>query len=411
VLRAISVFFLTLPISWQTFVPWGASYVLLMGIIANVAYSLFARIPLFSPVSLVLGILAALLHIGVPAEFEVWPWHRLLLCAFWGSTAGPVLIRLVAGLDRAALQGWILACVPGLVAAAEIARLGRSFVNQDTGEWLRMNPEIAYPIFGGLLTVGNVVIGVVPPTLIAVSLLPIGWALPLALKWRVTATIVGLVGLIPSLALATRTPLFAAACVILAVGILGVVYKPFRKAAIGVPVIFLIGFVVWLASGWRGKEAAYALAARFDDISQAERIGVALEALKLLGDEPLGGSMGNLSVAKWAHNMLLDVALAANTVAALLLLALLAWTLRNAIRVSVRNPQTADLIMLSLFMTVGAAAMTMPPHDAFGSIFFLAAAWFDPQMASARKPVSQTISKATRSVPIMRAPIPRHRPA
>lgn len=337
------------------------------------------------PEIIIAGFTFALLHLNVPQEFEVWPWHRLLIDTAWGCTAATVLRHA-----QPSTAGWMVTTIPGFVAAVSIATVSRGITSPQTGEWLRQNPDAPLPYMWGVFETGNVVIGVVAPSILSASLLVGAFSLKNP-KTRFAGAIIGLSALVPSLAVATRTPILSIAVALCFAAFLSIWIRRLRNIALVVPFAAL----AIVASGPLAEEAAHNLAGRFTySDSRDERITVLSESINRIIENPFGGGMEHISAARWAHNVLLDVGLAAGILPALILLAIALFAYGFGIlRLSTNEAEDFDYLVFSAAVTSGIAALTMPPTDLYYTILIFSATWFAKRQTSPVRIRTQNSSK------------------
>ncbi len=313
-------------------------------------------------------------------------WHRLILYLVYGSLAG-IMLRMLITLfgDVPVLIG--LCCVSillgaagfGVIRAVDVER----YIRVDSGDVFRSNDELEEIVFWRVARIQNVVIGVVSYAALGASCLSCFFvARSKAISVLLAATI--LISLYSNIVFVTRSAFVAVGFASLTIFGLMFVRGGAERRVLMLRRAILLGFVslTLVAIGMLLlPDRLEAFRYRFSSESGSNhgRIEVWREALDLILENPLGGSVGKLRSQEWAHNFILDIGLSSGWIGILAGVVLLGTLVRQvwlASRDDELLSSIASIHVLSFFFTCLAIAMIHPPQHWLYNAFFIIAGFF-----------------------------------
>jgi hypothetical protein len=309
----------------------------------------------------------------VTAENETIDFRSLLILPAYVILIGVHLGRMYR-LDGANLEAYgflIFAALLSFCAFQLVQAAGpENLLRMQDGEMLRMNPDYEVEYLW-ILRSANVVIGVVPATIFALSCSSLLLVRSKSLLGVVGLLIAGSAGFVNAL-VATRTAVIAAACGLVAVGGLAVFRLNRGRWAVISGLAIIVFGVAYVR--YEFPNILDPLTHRFSNFEEETRVEIWAESWDLLMAFPFGGGGDSLTTHLWAHNLLLDIGLssgifALTTTAILLAISVFSWFLWLVRGNCFDHP--LGVLLLASSVSIMATSMTMPPHFAFLSLLLM----------------------------------------
>jgi len=325
----------------------------------------------------------AVLTFAVTAENETIDFRSLIILPAYVILVGVHLAKVyrrdggtLEAVGFLAFAAVLAFCAFQLVKAAGPDNILRM---QD-GELFRQNPDYEVQYLW-ILRSANVAIGIVPATIFGLacsSLLLVRAQSLLAIAGVLVACAAAFVNAL----VATRTALIAAACGLFAVGGFAVLRLKRGRWAVVAGLALMMVAITYVR--YELPSLLDPIAHRFFNIEQESRFEIWAESWDLLRAFPFGGGGDALTTHLWAHNLLLDIGLSSGIFALLTMSGLLAIAVLGWFRWLPRGScfeHPLGVLLLSTFVSLMAASMSMPPQFAFVS-FLLMVGVFASEMAS-----------------------------
>ncbi len=240
-------------------------------------------------------------------------------------------------------------------------------------EITRVNPDSGF-VFLGIFKPINVVIGIIPMTIFAVSSLPLlllpGWK-----PQKILIVIASIGAIYANLSVATRTTLLAAALSFACIGPLLYFKGKIKRARVILILLVCIVSGAVFSKSLLISNLSNPVAERLQQIMDDGRFYIWMDSAKVLWNNPLGGGNGKLaSELPWAHNLFLDFGLThgwLGMASMLVLYGFIFYSVLRAIRKTNILTQPVGIVFLSVFLAMFFVAITEPPNSALIAFSYL----------------------------------------
>lgn len=300
-------------------------------------------------------------------QVDTYDWKDILTGTFYAVTAGTVLgtareKRSALSLVTALVT---LAASTTLIAILMVRSAGGAGALRNEYE---MEVETAGILFGGLMGDKNVVIGVIPMTTCALSLLPFVILQPFRwLNLLLVPTVAA--ALYVNVAVASRTALAVALITTTAFLIYAGRQRSQRgryAVAVMLSAAMIIPVIVFILPSV--EHYLDPVIQRFTLVADDGRFNLWIEAIELLIRNPFGNGIQQFTQHQWAHNLFLDVGLNGGIVAIVMVAGyhLLALTIaRRFHQMNLVEPSTPETVLVMFGLSIFLCAQVLVPLTMF----------------------------------------------
>ncbi len=286
---------------------------------------------------------------SVPAGFCLYFWNR-------DDAKGMVFLGYVLFCLGLVIPGYCVINSPGAEAILTVTNVGI----------FRENPEATIHYLG-FCKIDNVIIGIIPFSIFAMSALP-AVLTPGKLWLKAILVAAAAAAFFLNLTFLTRSAIVGAAIAWICLLPSLVAFKN-KKARVR-DFVVEAGCILTacaIISLFRGDNLTFLLD-RISETFEDERISLWKESLFLLTRYPVGGGISNLTTMPWAHNLFLDLGLMGG-IPVLIAAVALYWFIIVSMRRSLQNRATVlDPLSISLFggfICAFVCSMLCPPQEPF----------------------------------------------